>query len=407
MRIAVNSGVRRLVRAAWEGSPKPPSLVSMTLDQDDVDLVQEWLRRRDAWHDPAGAQEFEAQFARWNGSKYAFAFMSGRVALSACLYALGLQAGDAMILPGYTCVVVPNALAYAGVKAVFSDIELDTYGLDVSQLGEKITVHTRAILLHHLYGLVCRDYDAIIRLAARQGLRVIEDCAHSAGAEYYGVKVGNRGDLAFYSTERSKVLNTIVGGVAVTNDPQLAQRLKAYQVQAPYPEHALIECQLRNVALDYYEFKCQRGWWRRSTAVWNGVERLEATTTEELRGIRPPHYGQKMPLPVAMVGLNQLKKIDRYNAQRRVGAERWERWCKASGYQPPYQVSGSRPIYLRYPVLVESERKQDVSWAEQALAVDLGTWFVSHTHPVSRPVTGCPHADQAVRRCVNFPTLLS
>lgn len=157
-----------------------------------------------------------------------FLSWGGRVALSACIYALDLQPDGEVILPGYTCVVVPNAFSYAGVKTVYSDIELDTYGLDVSQIENKITNKTKAILIQHLYGLVCRDYEAIIDLATHHGLKVIEDCAHCTGAEYKGKKVGNLGDVAFYSSEQSKVFNTIQGGVAVTNNDLLAQRLRVF-----------------------------------------------------------------------------------------------------------------------------------------------------------------------------------
>jgi perosamine synthetase len=182
-----------------------PSLGSMTLDQDDVDIASAWLHNRERWGEGEIVSRYEFEFGCWNGSKHAFAFMSGREALSACIHALGLQAGDEVILPGYTCIVVPNAFHYAGVKTVYSDIELETYGLDVAQLEAKITVKTRAILVRHLYGLVCRDYEAILDLARCHGLKVIEDCAHSTGAEYKRLKVGNRGDVAFYSSEQSKV----------------------------------------------------------------------------------------------------------------------------------------------------------------------------------------------------------
>src|SRR3989304_4500748 len=131
--------------------------------------------------------------ARGNVSRHAFAFLGGRVALSACIHALGLAPGDEVILPGYTCVVVPNAFHYAGVRTVYADIELETYGLDAARAEEKITPNTRAILLHHMYGLVCRDYEDILALARRRGIRVIEDCAQSTGAGFGCAKGGDRG----------------------------------------------------------------------------------------------------------------------------------------------------------------------------------------------------------------------
>src|SRR5262249_42952166 len=136
------------------------------------------------------ATKFENAFAKWNGSSYAFAFAAGRKALSACIYALGLQEGDEVIIPGYTCIVVQNAFDYVGVTTRYCDIELDTFGPELSSVASVITPRTKAILVQHLYGLVCRDYEGILDLARQRGLRIIEDCAHVTGATFRGRHVG-------------------------------------------------------------------------------------------------------------------------------------------------------------------------------------------------------------------------
>jgi len=384
-----------------------PSLGSMTLEQDDVDITSQWLSDRSQWNNRKVVTDYESAFAEWNGSRHAFAFMGGRVALSACIHALGLQSGDEAILPGYTCVVVPNAFHYAGVNTVYSDIELDTYGLDVAQLEEKITPRTRVILLPHLYGLVCRDYEAIIALARLHNLKVIEDCAHSTGAKWCGSKVGNLGDVAFYSSEQSKVLNTIQGGMAVTNDDTLAIKLKEYYEQAAYPSTERIEQQLHNVYLNYFQQKHPSRWWRGDLAeLLYGDKLLISTTQEEEKGRKPSDYGNKMPAPIAAIGLNQLKKIDRFNQLRCETAKHWDLWCEKHGYAKPLVVEGSEPVFLRYPVLVEAERKKNRSWAVKELGVDIGIWFVSNIHPTNQCLLNFNNANIAVSRCINFPTLL-
>ena len=278
----------------------------MTLDKDDVQIAKTRLERPQDWYQTDEGDEFNSRFALWNGSKYAFSFMGGRVALSACIHALGLRPGDEVILPGYTCVVVPNAFHFAGVNIVYSDIELETYGLDARLLKSQITSKTRAILLHHLYGLVCRDYEAIIEIAQQHHLKVIEDCAHATGAVYREQKVGNLGDVAFYSAEQSKVFNTIQGGVAITNDDQIAAGLREFYHNAPYPDRNRIDRQLHNVFLNYYRFKHPQRWWLGDLAeIRYGHKQLVSTTREEERGIRPAYYGQKMPAPIAALGLNQ------------------------------------------------------------------------------------------------------
>ena len=113
-----------------------------------------------------------------------------------------------------------------------------------------------------------------------------------------------------------------------------------------------------------------------------------------------------MPSPVAALGRNQLLKLDRYNELRRRTALRWERWCEESGFRPPKVMEDSVPVFLRYPVMVSPEMKQDLRWAESSLGVSPGVWFTSPLHPMAAVVDGCPNGEAAVRCCVNFPCLL-
>lgn len=384
-----------------------PSFSSATLDYDDIIIAKDQLRERTSWFEDNIVKEYENAFARWNGSKYAFAFMGGRVALSACIQALNLKPNNEVILPGYTCVVVPNAFHFAEVKTVYCDIELDTYGLDASLIEEKITPKTKAILLHHLYGLVCRDYEKIIQIARKHGLYVIEDCAQSTGAVFKNSKVGNLGDVAIYSTEQSKVLTTIQGGMATTNNNLLAERLKEYYDQASYPHAELIDKQLHSVIVNYYSYKNPKRWWKGDLVRLLYMDKIIISTTkEEEQGIKPAYYGSKMPSPIAAIGLNQIKKIDNYNQKRRQTAKMWDSWCDHYGYAKPVIVPNSIPIYLRYPVMVEPEKKKDRSWAYKELGIYLGVWFVSNIHPAPWPVEGCPNSNQVVKQCINLPTLL-
>lgn len=398
--------LRNLIKITRGFPLTTPSLGSATLDLDDVEIARSLLKNHSAWNDQSKVIEYETQFAQWNGSKFAFAFMSGRVALSACIYALALQRGDEVIIPGYTCVVVPNAFTYEGVKPIFVDIELDTYGIDVQQIQKVITKKTKAIMLHHLYGLVCRDYEAIVNLARKFNLKVIEDCAHATGAEYKGKKVGNLGDVAFYSSEQSKVFNTIQGGICVTSCNDLARRMSEFYGIAPLPDEGWIEKQLTTLILNYYCCKDPHRWWKADVAeVCYGSARIESTTREEEKGIKPLNYGYKMAPPIAEIGMNQIKKIDHYNELRRITARKWDQWCMENNYKKPLIVDGSNPVYLRYPIIVEEEKKQDLSWAYKDLGVIPGIWFVSNLHPIGVHLTECINANRAVECCINLPCL--
>lgn len=384
-----------------------PALGSMTLERDDVARARALLRGRAyGANDPAVVAGYEERFAAWNGSRHAFAFASGRVALGAALRALALAPGDEVVVPGYTCVVVANAIRFEGLVPRFADIELDTYGPDVERVAAAVGPRTRAIVLQHLYGLVCRDYEALLALARERGLAVVEDCAHATGAVWRGQRVGTRGDLAIYSSEQSKVFTTGQGGLAVTDDPALAERLASVRDAAPWPAPERVRRQLRTLVLQYYQASDPGRWWKGDIAeLAHGRHRLLSTTPEEERGERPADHGARMPSCVAELGLHQLPKIERFNAQRRETAERWTAWCKRAGYAPPKVLPDSTPVFLRFPVLVEPERKADLRWAFDELGVEPGVWFTSQLHPAAGELPGCPRAATAVARCINLPCL--
>ncbi len=393
-------------RYMWRNMPPLPAWTGMTLDRDDVDLAEQWLKKTSQWGDAGIVSAFERAFAKWNGSAHTVAFSAGRKALSACIYALNLQPGDAVIVPGYTCIVVQNAFDFADLTTVHCDIELDTYGPLVESVASRITPRTRALLLHHLYGLVCRDYEAILELAHRRGLKVIEDCAHSTGATFRERHVGTYGDVAFYSLEWSKVITTIVGGVAVTNNPELAVRMRDFAAKCAMPQPSVIDQQLRTVIRAFHRAKSAQEWWALPWARFiHGLEDTLSTPESEIEGHRPDDYFTRMPAPAAALGLNQLRKIEAYNEKRRLRAAQWDQWCDKNGYRRPLIVPGSKPVFLRYPVLVEPERKSDTDWADRELHIELGLWFKTNLHPSERPVHNCPNADKAVAQCVNLPCL--
>ena len=383
-----------------------PEFGSQTIEDDDIAIVQEALSNPKAWSDPLVEESFHSEFSCWNGSAAAFSFMGGRVALSACIEALGLVEGDEVVVPGYTCVVVPNAFAYAGINVRYCDIELDTYGPDFDSLRSAVTPKTRVLLVHHLYGLVCRDFERILNFAADRNLRVIEDCAHSLGASFKGRKVGNWGDVGFCSTEQSKVMSTFNGGIAVANSARIIERLRAFHKRSPVPDEHRTRRLLRNVSYYYLTQKSPTRWFMKG--LWDYQYRrdvLVSTSNDELRGEMPPHYGERMPAALARLALNQLSKVDRFNSSRRMAAERWRQHCSTLSLGIPRVIEDSVPVFLRYPVIVPAGRKYDADWCLEQFGVLPGYWFTGEIHPVRKMMPECPNATMAVERCLNLPTL--
>ena len=163
--------------------------------------------------------QFEAAFARRAGMEpaHAIAASYGRMAFYYILKALDLPPGSEIIMPALTFWVVPELARVAGLKVVFADVDPATFTLDPAALERAITPATRAVVPTHLYGLPC-DMDAILDIAARHNLLVIEDCAHALGATYDGRPVGTFGDAGFFSFQTLKPLNCYGGGLALVRD---------------------------------------------------------------------------------------------------------------------------------------------------------------------------------------------
>ena len=166
------------------------------------------------------------EFAAWNGSRHAITTNSGTAALHMCLVAAGCGCGDEVIVPAYswsssaTCVMQHNSLP------VFVDIDFDTMNIDVAQIEAAITPKTKAIIVVHLHGLPV-DMDAIMALAGKHDLRVIEDACQAHGAKFNGRKVGTIGHCAAFSFNQNKCLCSGEGGMFVTDDADMLKRAQA------------------------------------------------------------------------------------------------------------------------------------------------------------------------------------
>ena len=156
-------------------------------------------------------QKYENMFKQYLNVQYASSFWKGRVALYAILKAMGIGEGDEVLVEGFTCVVVPNSVIFAGAKPVYVAPDPKTYNMDINQIEPKSTPKTKAIVAQHTFGFPA-DMDAIIEIAQRHNLKVIEDCAPALGATYKGKKVGTLGDAAFLavSGRRSSLLAWVV-----------------------------------------------------------------------------------------------------------------------------------------------------------------------------------------------------
>jgi perosamine synthetase len=263
----------------------------------------------------------EENFARKHLLKHCVAASSGTAALHAAVAALDPEPGDEIVTTPITDMGAIAPMLYQGAIPIFADVDPDTYNVTAATIAPRITQHTRAIMVTHLFGNPC-DMDPILTLAARYGLPVIEDCSQAFLAEYRGRRVGTMGSIGCFSLQQGKHMTCGEGGLTVTDDPALGRRLRLYVNKAwgygdQNPDHYFL-------ALNY-----------RMT---------------ELQGA---------------VALAQLDKLDGVVARRRrVAAELTSQLSGVAGLAMPVVTPGGLHSYWKFPIQVD----------EAVLGVDVSTF---------------------------------
>jgi len=170
--------------------------------------------------------EFKKKWAVFNRSKYTILVANGTVSLQLAWEALGIGYGDEVIVPGLTWQATAATVIDVNAIPVLVDVEEDSWCIDPAKIEAAITSRTRAIAVVHLYGTIC-NMDAILTIAQKHNLFVVEDCAHQHGSVYKGKKVGTIGDIGSFSLQKLKVLTCGEGGILTTNSFEIAEKLDA------------------------------------------------------------------------------------------------------------------------------------------------------------------------------------
>jgi dTDP-4-amino-4,6-dideoxygalactose transaminase len=188
-------------------------------------------------------EALEQAIAQYSQTRYAIGVASGSDALLLSLMALGIGAGDEVIVPPYTFFATAGSVSRLKAIPVFADIDPDTYNVDPSKVEQKITLRTKAIIPVHLFGQ-CADMDPLLQIARRKQIFVIEDAAQALGAEYQphlnanGRRAGQMGDLGCFSFYPTKNLGAFGdAGMVVTNNPDLAEKIRLLRVHGSQPKY--------------------------------------------------------------------------------------------------------------------------------------------------------------------------
>jgi dTDP-4-amino-4,6-dideoxygalactose transaminase len=386
---------------------KPISIsLSPNTEKDDTRLAFKLLFQPWRWTVEARPQQLEKEFKKYLGVQYAISFNSGRSAFLAILNSLGLEEDDEVLLQTFTCNAAANPIIWAGLKPVYLDCDEKTFNIDIEDLKRTLrqaqSKKPKALMVQHTFGLPA-NMDEILEICQQNNLILIEDCAHSLGAEYKGRKVGTFGRAAFFSFSRDKVISSVYGGMAVTNDIELARKIKDFQEKIGYPSNFWIFQQLLHpVLMNWLILPTYRILGKYLLILFQWSHLLsKAVHWKEKRGRKPAYFPKRFPNALAILALNQFKKLERFNNHRKEIAR---------FYAEKLNINlDNNHIYLRFSVKhLRARQIIKKAWENNLL---IGDWYTTPIAPhdtklekLQYKLGSCPKAEKLARETLNLPT---
>ena len=343
---------------------------------------------------PNAVEVFEREFAQLFETKYALTFCYGRSGLYALFKALGLQNAE-IIVPAYTCVVVPHAVVLSGNIPVFVDCAPGSFNMDMEALERAVTSNTRAIIPTHLFGYPM-DVERVNEIAQsqKQSIYVIQDCAHSFGARWKGELVNKTGDAAIFGSNISKILSSIFGGIVTTDDEEIYQRLRDYRdSHFKQPRWTKSIKRLLYLLSTYITFRPVFYGFVTSLEGMGFLDRFVKYYDEEK--IDFPQDFQDLMLSIeARVGLEQLKKYPEIIQRRKaIGEYYFQRLQGIEGFRLPSFTEGA--TYSHFVCLVD-DQKEWLEWARK-LGLQLGQ-LIEYSIPYMKAYAPYRSGDYPVSR---------
>jgi dTDP-4-amino-4,6-dideoxygalactose transaminase len=322
---------------------------------------------------------FESGVKDYIGSSYSLALNSCTAGLHLALLAYGVGKGDEVITSPLTFAATANVIEHVGAKPVFADVELDTMNIDPKEIEKKISKKTKAIIPVHLAGRPC-NLDAIIKIASRNKLKIIDDAAHAFGASYHGKKIGNISDATAFSFYVTKNLVTGEGGMLTTNNKRIAETVELYAL------HGM-----------------SHGAWKRYSD--EGFKHYL---------IQLPGYKYNMMDIQAAIGIHQLERFDKDQKKREGIWKFYDKKLNSLPLQIPGEVepntTHSRHLYTILVALEKLKVNRDfILNALKAENIGSGVHFIAlHLHPYYKKKYGYrkgsfPIAEYISARTISLP----
>jgi len=381
--------------------------LSPNTEKDDISLTWKLKFKPLLWKKGKAVNEIEEEFRKYLGVKYAVSFNSGRSSLMAILDSLELEKRSEVLLQAFTCNAVANPVIWDDLKPVYADCDDKTFNIDIEDLKRKITPKSKVLIVQHTFGLPA-DIDTILEICRQNNLILIEDCAHSLGAEYKGRKVGTFGKASFFSFSRDKVISSVYGGMVATDDDDLAKKIKEYQDRIGYPSFGWIHQQLSHpVFVNRLILPTYRIFGKYVLVLFQWLHILsKAVHWKEKRGMKPSYFPKRLPNVLAILALNQFKKLERFNKHRKEIADFYRKELASTSFELPPETD---QIYLRFAV--KHQKAHEIirkAWQNNLL---IGDWYTNPVAPYDTRLDklqyrsgSCPKAEILSGKTLNLPT---
>ncbi len=401
---------------------KPISIsLSPNVEKDDVRLALNLIIRPWLWktrRGPSSTAKLEEEFKKYLGVKYAVSFNSGRSSFFAILKALegpSFQEKSKVLLQAFTCSAAVNPILWLDLKPIYVDCDKDSFNMDISDLTLRLAQGKRpkVLMVQHTFGMPA-NMDEIMTIVRQYGLILIEDCAHALGAEYKGQKVGTFGKAAFFSSSRDKVTSSVYGGIAVTNDEILGKKLEELQKEFKQSSFFWVFQQLLHPILLNYIILPVYNFLDLGKLFLVLSQRLyilsKAVHWKEKRGQKPSYFPKALPNALAMMALNQFKKLNKFNQHRQKIAEIYYNELKNTPFGLPPKLENRKNVFLRFTI--KHPKAHEIiyeAWSKQNILI--GDWYTSVIAPFDTKLDqmqyemgSCPVAEKLAKTTLNLPT---
>lgn len=355
--------------------------------------------------------DFEKAFAQTIGAGECVSFAAGRMAFYSILKVLGVGVGDEVVLTGFTCSVMANAVIRTGARPIYADIDKDTLGMSPTSLEKKLNERTKVIVAQHSFGIPCK-IDEIKRIAHLRNIFLIEDCAISFMSSYKSVRLGDWGDAAIFSTDHTKPLNTLVGGLVYTKNKELISKIRGIQGlslplnlehQRIILERYRLEHKIECVNHKLYIFITYLDALRRKIFKRTVCPYLNA---DSIAKVEESYYPYPSPLPafLAYIGLKSLDYYEKTVAIRKQKLrEAIESLEQDISFPIAYYDKESDIIPLRIIAFSDNEiyrEGYDGIWFQQPIVATVDSLEKFGYYQGS-----CPVSEKVGKEIVNFPVL--